>query len=523
MPGFLIHHAVAHWARLTPARPAFQLQGRILTYDELDRRSNRLAHTLVARGVEPGARIGVFMHKELELGIALYGILKAGAVFVPLDPFAPSSRIQAMVEDCDIRHLVASDGVVRALAELPEDLRPRVYGPEPVEGVESVPWGGMLGDAAAPPDVRLIDLDLAYIMYTSGSTGGPKGMMHTHRGSLTYARWGADHVGLGPSDRVASHAPLHFDLSIFDFFSTAQAGATVVLVPEGVTKFPASFTKYVETEGISVVFTVPFTLTEMLHRGAMDQRDLSSLRWILFGGEPFQPRELRALMERLPRARFTNVYGPAEAPSCTCYDVPPLDEGDERPIPIGTLSANSEGWIVDADGEECGVGEPGELCIRSSTLTRGYWNRPDLNARAFLQRPSHGPFPRVYYRTGDIVSRGPDGLLHFHGRRDRMVKTRGHRVELDEVEAAVGAHPEVSEAAVFAVPDGEGSSAILASVTLHPGFELVAAELLRRLRDQLPPYALPREISVVEDLPRTTSGKVDRKRLREEYLDMEHS
>jgi amino acid adenylation domain-containing protein len=522
MPDFLIHHAVTRWAGTTPTHPAFRMQGRALSYEELDRASNRLAHTLVAEGVRPGDRVGVFMHKSLELGVALYGILKAGAAFVPLDPFAPVARLRGMLEDCGIAHLVASDGVMGVLAEVPGEDRPRVYGPEPRAGVESLAWDSMTGYPEAPPELRLIDLDLAYIMYTSGSTGGPKGMMHTHRGSLTYARWGADHVGLTSGDRVASHAPLHFDLSIFDFFSTAQAGATVVLVPEGVTKFPASFTAYVESEGISVVFTVPFTLTEMLHRGAMDQRNLSSLRWILFGGEPFQPRLLRQLMQRLPEVRFTNVYGPAEAPSCTCYDVPPLEEGDDRPIPIGTVSANSEGWIVDADGKECGPGEPGELCIRSSTLTRGYWNRPGLNARAFLERPSHGPFPDVYYRTGDVVSLGEDGLLHFHGRRDRMVKTRGHRVELDEVEAAVGAHPEVAEAAVYAVPDGEGSSVILSSVTLREGSTVNGGDLLRYVRDRLPAYALPREITVEPDLPRTTSGKVDRGRLEERHLKEEH-
>jgi amino acid adenylation domain-containing protein len=521
MSGFLIHHAVAHWARIAPAHAAFRMQGRVLTYDELERGSNRLAHALVDRGVEPGDRVGVFMYKSLELGVALYGILKAGAVFVPLDPFAPSARVRSMMEDCGIRHLLASEGLMNVLAELPSGVRPLVYGPGAGNGVDTIPWDEMTGDPRRPPDVPLVDLDLAYIMYTSGSTGGPKGMMHTHRGSLTYARWGAEHVGLTSRDRVASHAPLHFDLSIFDFFSTARAGATVVLVPEGVTKFPASFTKYVESEQISVVFTVPFTLTEMLHRGAMDQRDLSSLRWILFGGEPFRPGHLRELMLRLPEVRFTNVYGPAEAPSCTCYDVPLMDEGDERPIPIGTLSANSDGLIVGPDGGECGVGEPGELCIRSSTLTRGYWNRPELNARAFLERPSHGPFPHVYYRTGDVVSRGEDGLLHFHGRRDRMVKTRGHRVELDEVEAAVAGHPEVADAAVFAVPDGEGSWTILASVTLRDRSEATGAALLRHLREELPAYAVPREVDVARDLPRTTSGKVDRTRLKELYLNQE--
>ena len=218
-------------------------------------------------------------------------------------------------------------------------------------------------------------------------------------------------------------------------------------------------------------------------------------------------------MAALPGARFTNVYGPAEAPSCTCFDVPPLDEGDDRPIPIGTVSRNSRDLIVDNDDAECPVGEEGELCIASSTLTRGYWRRPELNARAFLQRPGPGPFPEVYYRTGDMVVRDAEGLLHFRGRKDRMVKTRGHRVELDEVEAALVAHPAVLEAAAYAVPDGAGSSVILAAaLPTEPG-ALDAAELLRHARGVLPPYAVPREAEVLADLPRTSGGKIDRRAL----------
>ena len=456
MPGYLIHHAVSHWADAAPDHPAFRMEGETLSYRELEAASNRLAHALIERGVRPGDRVGIFMHKSLRLGVALYGTLKAGGVFVPLDPSLPPARLGVVIEDCGIDHLIAGDTTASTVAALPDDARPRVYGVPPLDGLDTVPWEAIDGHESTPPDLPLIDLDLGYIMYTSGSTGRPKGMMHTHRGSLAYARWGADHVGLGPEDGVASHAPLHFDLSIFDFFSTAQAGGTVVLVPEAVTKFPASFTQTIEREGISVVFTVPFTLIEMLERGAMDQRDLSSLRWILFGGEPFPPKHLRALMTRLPGVRFTNVYGPAEAPSCTCYDVRQPAEGDETPIPIGTMSRNSRGRIVDEDDRECATGEAGELCVQSSTLTRGYWHRPDLNERVFLERPSDGPFPDVFFRTGDLVSRGTDGLLHFHGRKDRMVKTRGNRVELAEVEAALCTHPAVSEAAAFAVPDEIG-------------------------------------------------------------------
>ena len=479
MLDFLIHAPIAHYARQTPDHPALAFAGETMSYAELDMAGNQLARALIERGLQPEDRVGLFLHKGLDLGVAIYGALRAGGVFVPLDPFLPAERLAFIIEDCGIEHLITSD----ALAATVEGIEPsgplRLYGVEAESRFPTTSWSEVRSGPAGPPDVVLIDQNLGYIMYTSGSTGQPKGMMHTHLGSISYARWGAMHVGLTSEDRVASHAPLHFDLSIFDFFSTSQVGGTVVMVPEPVTKFPASWAEYVERERISVVFTVPYTLIDMLERGAIDQRDLSSLRWILFGGEPFPPKHLRALMKALPWVRFTNVYGPAEAPSCTCYDVPDVSAVSDEPLPIGTVSANSEDVILDDDDRECGIGEEGELCIRSSTLTRGYWNRPDLNERAFFRRESFGPFPHVYYRTGDMVVRHADGLLRFLGRKDRMIKTRGHRVELDDVEAALVSHPGVQEAAAFAVPDGRVSRDVAAAVRFirrHPSRMLVDQE-----------------------------------------------
>ncbi|MEM8713466.1 MAG: AMP-binding protein, partial [Planctomycetota bacterium] len=243
-------------------------------------------------------------------------------------------------------------------------------------------------------------------------------------------------------------------------------------------------------------------------------RDLSALRWILFGGEPFPPKHLRALMGVLPDVRFTNVYGPAEAPSCTVYDVEPILEGDESPVSIGTVSVGSEDLILSDSDEPAGAGEPGELCIRSTTLTLGYWNRPELNERAFFTRSSFGPFPKVWFRTGDLVERGPDGRLAFLGRKDRMVKTRGNRVELDEVEAALASHPAVLEAAAYTVPDGAGSRTIRAAITAREaGAQASVQDVLSHARTRLPSYAIPRELAWVEAFPRTTSGKIDRRAL----------
>jgi amino acid adenylation domain-containing protein len=518
MIGFLIQSPLEYYANKTPEHPAMSYQGHELSYGALNQRSNQLAQALMDNGAQRQDRVGIYMYKGLDLGVAIYGILKAGCIFVPLDPFMPADRLSFILEDCEITHIISSDAFSDTLNSLAEKHDLNVYGIDVDSVHKTLSWSDIAQQSVRCPELPMIDLELGYIMYTSGSTGVPKGLMHTHSGSITYARWGAEHVGLKPEDRVASHAPLHFDLSIFDFFSTAQAGATVVLVPEAVTRFPASWTKTIDSERITVVFTVPHTLMSMIEKGAVAQRDLSSLRWILYGGEPYPPGKLRQLMLTLEDVKVTNVYGPAEAPSCTCYDVPLPPDGSNEPIPIGVVSRNSTDIIVDDNDEDCGPGQEGELCIRSSTLMVGYWNRPDLNENAYLFRESFGPFPAVYYRTGDRVVRQVDGNLQFIGRIDRMVKVRGYRVELDEVESVLTGHSDVSEAAAFTVPDGSDSLKIIAAVTLAKGAVADTADVLRLARKKLPPYAVPENIELLTTLPHNSSGKINRKLLAEQWM-----
>lgn len=519
MNRYLIHSPLEHYAVTTPSAAALSFNGEELSYRKLNEQSNQLAHALLSSGCNSEDRIGIFLHKGLDLGIAIYAILKAGCAFVPLDPYMPVERLHFILEDCGIKRIISADALQPVINKLPINCcLQQVFGVEQNLIFEQQHMHDVAKFPMDNPALPTIDQHLGYIMYTSGSTGEPKGMMHTHSSSNCYAEWGRNHVSMTADDRVASHAPLHFDLSIFDFFSTLKAGATVVLVPEPVTRFPASWTSYIETERISVVFTVPYTLITMVEQGAMDKRDLSSLRWILFGGEPYAPQQLRQLIKALPSVRLTNVYGPAEAPSCTCYDVPdPYPDSDE-PLPIGHMSLNSAGIIIDTDDNECATGEAGELCVRSSTLTRGYWNRPDLNAKAFLTKESHSPFATVYYRTGDQVVLKNDGLLRFLGRIDRMIKTRGHRVELDEVEAALTKITGVSEGAAYVVPDDTGSVEIMAKVTANEDGKLTNTYLLDQLREQLPAYAIPRAIEIVQTLPHNSSGKINRKLLVEQHL-----
>lgn len=514
MMGFLIQSPLEYFARSTPTHPALSFKGDQLSYAELDVAANQLANTLLLNGAKAKSNIGIFHHKSLELGVAIYGILKAGCVFVPLDPFMPADRLSFIIEDCEIEHIIASEVQLPTLKQLNGSLNVHIYGVNTELTFSQTNWASIRLNSVEQPELDIIDDDLGYIMYTSGSTGKPKGMMHTHLGSITYARWGARHVKMKDNDRVASHAPLHFDLSIFDFFSTAQAGGTVVLVPEPVTRFPASWTKYIEDEQITVVFTVPYTLISMFESGAMEKRELGSLRWILFGGEPYPPNLLNKLMTALPTTLFSNVYGPAEAPSCTVYDLPGPPENDE-PIPIGTVSTNSEDIIIDSDGNDCPIGVPGELCIRSTTLTRGYWKREDLNEHAFISRERAGVFPKMYFKTGDRVLRNKEGLLVFLGRVDRLIKTRGQRVELGEVESVLAQHEVVLEAAAYTVDDSTNSKEIRAAVLISQGTDIDENKLITFAKSKLPPYAVPTKIMLSDSLPRTSTGKIDRNQLSE--------
>jgi amino acid adenylation domain-containing protein len=383
----------------------------------------------------------------------------------------------------------------------------------------SIDWSEItLATGLSSPLVQLMEHDLAYIMYTSGSTGNPKGMMHTHSSGLAYTKMAVKTYDVGHADRLSNHSPLHFDMSTFDYFAGPLAGATTVIIPEAYTKLPASLSKLIADEQLTIWYSVPFALIQLLMRGILPSRDLSALRWILFGGEPFTPGHLRALQRLLPTARFSNVYGPAEVNQCTYYHVPPLADNDEQPVPIGMVCENVEGLVVDEADAAVAAGEVGELLIRAPTMMRGYWGRPDLNERAFYRRQVFPNYEDVFYRTGDLVQEAADGNLKFLGRKDRQVKTRGYRVELDEVEHALASHPHVEENAVYAVPDAEGSSRIEAAVLACAGVVVHVDTLQQYLTSLLPWYAVPATIIVMEEFPRTGSGKIDRRALRERAI-----
>lgn len=518
----LLQHAVTSAAESRPESIAFRCGDQEISYGQLDEESSRLANFLIRQGAQKGDRIGVFMPRCVETSVSVYGILKAGCIFVPIDSNLSAGGVATLVNDCSIRHLLTHPKQSDVLAKLinKDTTLEYLIGVSTTFDIDSIrvfPWDAFSSEDTLPPPTRMRPEDPAYIMYSSGSTGQPKGITHTHFSGLSYSQLSIETYNVSPSDVIANHSPINFDMSTFGYFTSCLAGATTVLIPSAYTMFPSSLAKLIENEKITIWYSVPLALIQLLLRTSLEQYDLSTIRWVKFGGEPFPPKHLRALMQAWPRARFSNVYGPAEVNQCTFYHVPPAyaQDANNLPIPIGKVWRNTFALIVDQDEQILTNGIVGELLISSPTMMHGYWGRPERTECSLWQHNDGNKKTRVYYKTGDLVKRATDGNLLFLGRKDRQIKIRGYRIELDEVENALNGLPDIEEAGVFCVVT-EDTKEIRAAAILKDGARTDSEQLKRLLSNQLSQYAIPVSIQLVETLPRTTSGKIDRSQLTKE-------
>ncbi|GJM39771.1 MAG: D-alanine--poly(phosphoribitol) ligase [Ardenticatenaceae bacterium] len=515
---YSLPQALDNTAVTYPEREALRCNGKGISYATLQQQTDNLAYLLQQQGVKRGDRVGIYINKDIESAVSIYGIMKAGAAYVPLDPFAPVERLSYVITDCQIDVVVTKPNkMAQVRSMVAETDLSCLIGVDPQDDLDvtCIPWSQVTDtERQNKPEIHVIEQDLAYILYTSGSTGTPKGIMHTHRSALSFAEWAMAEYELTHEDRVTNHAPYHFDLSTFDLFATMLAGGAVVIIPEYITKFPASHSQLLQDEKITVSYSVPFALIQLMERGALESRDLGGLRWVLFAGEVFPTKHLRELMKMWPDKRFSNLYGPTETNVCTYYHVPELPDDFEDTIPIGLACANEEMLVVDSDDQPVAQGEVGELLVRGGTVMRGYWGRPDLNEKGFYRRSVFGHYEDLFYRTGDLVLQREDDNFLYFGRKDRQVKTRGYRVELDEVEVALLSHGDVKEAAVYTVSDGNSSNLIEAAVIPNEDTELTQSILSKHVGEKLPPYAVPTKIHIMPDFPRTSTGKINRRELQ---------
>lgn len=503
-----LHHladGLEHWARRTPGATAIEdTAGRRLTYAELNAAANRMARRLLAAGVAPGDRVGICMPKSINSVTCVLGALKARAAYVPVDYSAPPERNRYIFADCQTR-VICVDGPRRGAFDGHEPATPLLVLPGEANDGIGAPWLDEQGADDVPAGDRGPD-DLSYILYTSGSTGRPKGVIHTHRSATSFVNWCGETFEPTAADRFSSHAPLHFDLSILDLYAPATAGAAIVLVGEALGKEPRDLAPFIAERRITVWYSVPSILAMLAQYGHLEQHDYAALRTVLFAGEVFPVKHLRALTKLWPGRAYYNLYGPTETNVCTFYRIPDaIDDARETPFPIGRACSNVRDAVLDESYRPVPRGEEGLLYIhQSGPVMRGYWNLPEQSARAF-RRDEQG---EAWYCTGDVVHTDAAGDYVFVGRRDRMVKRRGYRIELGEIEAGLYRHPQVREAAAIARQSDEDVT-IWAYVSTKDGAKLSIIAMKQHCAQELPAYMNPDRFVFLDALPRTSTDKID--------------
>lgn len=509
---------------LTPeqaARPAL-VGKRTVTYGELQAGVAAVASGLLGIGAVVGDRVAIWMDKQARYAEAILGTLQAGCAYVPLDGGQPASRVHTILADCEPVALFTDGHHLELLAglELPSSIRTIVVADGTVHeprqifrtvgdgraAVES--WEGFAAGAAR----HIVFLpaldrdDLASILYTSGSTGMPKGVRITYRNLANFIRWARAELLVGPDDVFANHASFNFDLSTFDLFTALSVGARLWIVADDRTRDAGALAEGIREHGVTVWYSVPSVLHLLTASGALTPENARSLRYVLFAGEVFPIKQLRGLAALLPTGtELYNLYGPTETNVCTYHRVRPEDLTRDEPVPIGRPVTGATLFVVDEDERELtGPDTFGELVVEGDCVTPGYWRRDAEPASVGHCKGRHA--------TGDLVSYEGDELV-YRGRKDRMVKLSGYRVELGEIEAAVLRHPDIGSAAVVVDTQSTVRRISLYYTLRSGGSGPGLIEIKRHCARYLPRYMVPQAAIRLDELPRNANGKTDYRRL----------
>jgi amino acid adenylation domain-containing protein len=490
-----VHQLVELQASRQPNALAVVYGEKQISYGELNRRANRLAHYLRAHGVGLEIRVGVLMERSANWIVALLGILKAGGVYVPLDGSYPAGRLRFMVEDAEIRLLLTESG------------QPRIEASEVVFLDQD--WEWLESESTENPENVTQAEDLAYLMYTSGSTGQPKGVGVPHRAINRLVR-NTNYVKFDESDRVAQISNASFDAATFEIWGALLNGSRVVVLEKETALSPKELKKQLVEHEISAMFLT----TALFNQTALSRPEIfASLKYMIFGGDTADPRAVHRVLGEGRPEHLVNAYGPTENTTFTTwYDAQESDIG-ARMIPIGQPLSNTEVWVLDQQSRMVPVGVPGELCIGGDGLARGYIGRPELTAEKFVPHPYSRHLGARLYRTGDLVRYREDGNIEFLKRMDQQVKVRGFRVELGEIESTLNQYRAVMESIVVDRKDSSGDIRLIAYFVPEDGVEPTSLELLTFLQEKLPSYMLPSAFMAIKEIPLTPNGKVDRRAL----------
>lgn len=523
--GYLLQSYLDLRAASDPDQTALIDEQGSISYADLHADANRMSQCLAAGGVKRQERVVVWMKRSSQVVMSMLGILKADAIYVPVDAKAPVERFLKVLGDCRPSALICDEKLLQSLSGQREALQGIglivLFGaanaaPEPLEP-PALRWENVPPASRQPLSYRNIDTDAAYILYTSGSTGSPKGVVVSHLNVISYVDWAVDCFDITSRDRVLSTAPFHFDMSTFDIYTALKAGATLCIASERQLLFPGKVLDLVEKEGVTIWKGVSSLLMYLSSTGSLKEGRIPTLERVLFGGEVLPTKHLINWMTSYPSKRFYNVYGPTEATGISAYyPVEKIPSGIDEAIPIGRACANTEIFVLAEDDRPARIGETGEICIRGSGLSLGYWNDEEKTSRAFVRNPLGSSQHDRIYRTGDLARLRSDGLLEYLGRKDFQIKFMGYRIEMFEIERAILALENIQHAAVMLCNTSQSEIAELVAFIEGPQAGDSDA-ILQGLGRSLPSYMLPKQIIPLERIPLNDRGKTDRAALELYY------
>ncbi|MBN1590417.1 MAG: AMP-binding protein [Pirellulales bacterium] len=514
----LLQSFLEETAPRVPQKTALVCGSRRLSYAELENQANQMAHALRSLGLRPGDRVVIHLGNCVETVVAIFAVLKAGGVFVMVNPTTKTKKLAYLLDHCRAAAIVLPTRRLAALRPMfgrREQLRAVITtGRGLAETDPAKPPAWTMDDLlarhaedTAPPAIPTIDMDLAALLYTSGSTGSPKGVMLTHLNMVSAARSIISYLENRPDDVILNVLPLSFGYGLYQVLMAAQFGGTVVLEPS--LAYPHAVLSKLTEERATGLPLVP-TMAALLLQMDLGKYDLSSLRYVTSAGAALPVEHLEGLRRAIPQAKIYVMYGQTE---CARVTYLPPSAIDQRPTSVGRGMPNQEVAVVDPVGRRVASGETGELVVRGSHVMKGYWEMPEATQATLRPGPFADDRPALW--TGDLFRIDEEGYLYFVARKDDIIKSRGEKVSPKEVEDALYCHPAVAEAVVLGIPDEVLGEAIKAFVVLRPGCEVSEQELLRHAAEQLEDFMVPQYIEFRDTLPKSENGKILKQELQE--------
>ena len=511
---FLVHEFLEASAQQYPDKIALIYGKHRLSYEQINKSANALADHLVKWGLKRQDRVIIFLENSPEAVISLYGVLKAGGIFVILNSSMKATKLRYIIQDAGASFLITQQEKMEIVKEAFEGLDESckiigVWGNDSFKGIRSqfYEWEeGIRDEEKDKPLPEIIDVDLATLIYTSGSTGEPKGVMCTHANMVAVAKSIIRYLKLTPQEVILNVLPLSFDYGLYQLLMAFMVGGTLVL--EKSFLYPVKILEIIENEKVTGFPVVPTVVSLLLGLKNLDKFNLRSIRYMTNTAAALPVEHIRRIRRLFPWVTFYSMYGLTECKRVSFLDP---EELDKRPGSVGKPIPNCQVFIVDEEGNELGPGEIGELVIRGSNVMQGYWRSPELTEKTF--RRGGYPGERLLY-SGDLFKKDKDGFLYFVGRKDDLIKTRGERVSPKEIENVLCNIPGVLEVAVVGVPDEILGQAIKAFVVRDPAIPITEKEILKYCAHHLEAFMVPKYIEFLTELPRSPNGKIDKKALQ---------